>query len=157
MLPIITPMRTKLPATIAALTVLALPAVSLGGSPPDDRSPARSQLGDLVAKDSAKQHPEAAVARANLSDFGQVNWAITTKPSGLPVEYAFIVRCQKGWLFDYYPGPGDVKTTKKLAPFKGGYEIPLADPESCNFQVAGLIPGESEERGKVFTKIYNKG
>ena len=49
------------------------------------------------------------------------------------------------------------KTTKKKAPFKGTYNIPLADPDSCNFQVAGLIPGESEKRGRVFTKIYNKG
>lgn len=150
-------MLKKIPAAVAVLTALALPAVSLGGSPPDEREAARGKLGNLVAKDSAKQHPEAAVARANLSDFGTVRWKIATKPPGLPVEYAFIVRCQKGWLFDYYPGPGDVKTTKKTAPFTGGYEIPLADPDSCNFQVAGLIPGESEKRGRVSTKIYNKG
>jgi hypothetical protein len=63
----------------------------------------------------------------------------------------------KGWLFDYYPGPGDVKTTKRRTPFNGTYPIPLADPDSCNFQVAGLIPGESEKRGRVLVKIYDGG
>jgi hypothetical protein len=149
----ISPMRIRIPATIAVLAVLALPAISLGGSAPT----AERGLGKLVAKDAAKQHPEAAVARAELSDFGKVTWAVTTKPAGMTVEYAFVVRCEKGWLFDYYPGPGDVKTTKKKTPFKGTYPIPLADPDSCNFQVAGLIPGESEKRGRVFVKIYNRG
>jgi hypothetical protein len=151
------PMGKKISAALAVLTALMLPAVSLGGTGSEGREETRGKLGQLVAKDKAKQHPEAAVARAELSDFGKVTWSIATQPAGLPVEYAWIVRCEKGWLFDYYPGPGDVKTTKKKAPFKGTYNIPLADPDSCNFQVAGLIPGESEKRGRVFTKIYNKG
>jgi hypothetical protein len=150
-------MSRKIPATLAALVALAVPAVSLGGADADGRDAARGKLGKLVAKDSAKQHPEAAVARVELSDFQTVSWAIATKPSGLSVEYAFIVRCEKGWLFDYYPGPGDVKTTKKKAPFHGRFKIPLADPDSCNFQVAGLIPGESEKRGRVLVRIYRKG
>ena len=149
-------MLKKIPAAIAVAIALAIPAVSLGGPDPDQREAVRGKLGKLVAKDSAKQHPEAAVARAELSDFRKVTWAIATKPAGLPVEWAFVVRCEKGWLFDYYPGPGDVKTTKKKAPFKGTYPIPLSDPDSCNFQVAGLIPGESEKRGRVITRIYNK-
>jgi len=148
-------MQMKIPGTIAVLVLLALPAVSLGGGTPPGPTAERG-LGKLVAKDSAKQHPEAAVARIELSDFRKVSWQITTKPPGLAVEHAFIVRCVKGWLFDYYPGPGDVKTTKKKTPFSGGFKIPLADPDSCNFQVAGLIPGESEKRGRVITRIYKK-
>ena len=111
----------------------------------------------MVASDSAKQHPEGAAARAKLSDFGKVSWQITTKPSGISTEYAFIVRCEKGFLFDYYPGPGDVKTTKKKTPFSGTYDIPLADPEMCDFQVAGQIPGEGEKRGRVTVRIFDKG
>jgi hypothetical protein len=151
-------MHLKLPGTIAALVLLALPAVSLGGGVPQERGPAAERgLGKLVAKDSAKQHPEAAVARVELADFGKVSWQITSKPPGISVEHAFIVRCEKGWLFDYYPGPGDVHTTKRKTPFSGGYTIPLADPDSCDFQVAGLIPGEGEKRGRVITRIYDKG
>ena len=145
-------MRIRILGAIAVVTVLALPAVSLGGDAPA----LERGKGQLVAKDSAKQHPEAAAARAELSDFGKVTWAVTTKPAGLTVEYAYIVRCEKGWLFDYYPGPGDVKTTKKRTPFSGGYKLPLADPDSCNFQVAGLIPGESDKRGRVIVKIYDR-
>ncbi|MDQ3102661.1 MAG: hypothetical protein M3Q53_02315 [Actinomycetota bacterium] len=141
---------------LATLALLAVPASSLGGGE-DASGNARRGLGQVVATDSAKQHPEAAVARAELSDFGKVSWQITSRPSGLSVENAFIVRCEKGFLFDYFPGPGDLKTTKRKTPFSGSYPIPLADPDSCDFQVAGLIPGEGEKRGKVITRIYNKG
>jgi len=141
---------------LATLALLAVPASSLGGGE-DASGNARRGLGQVVASDSAKQHPEAAVARAELSDFGKVSWQITSRPSGLSVENAFIVRCEKGFLFDYFPGPGDLKTTKRKTPFSGSYPIPLADPDSCDFQVAGLIPGEGEKRGKVITRIYNKG
>ncbi len=141
---------------LATLALLAVPASSLGGGE-DASGNARRGLGQVVATDSAKQHPEAAVARAELSDFGKVSWQITSKPSGMSVENAFIVRCEKGFLFDYFPGPGDLKTTKRKTPFSGSYPIPLADPDSCDFQVAGLIPGEGEKRGKVITRIYNKG
>lgn len=149
-------MRKKLAGTLAILALLVVPASSLGGGE-DAPDNARRSLGQLVASDSAKQHPEAAVARAELSDFGKVSWQITSKPSGLSVENAFIVRCEKGFLFDYFPGPGDLKTTKRTTPFSGSYPIPLADPDSCDFQVAGLIPGEGEKRGKVIARIYNKG
>ena len=141
---------------LATLALLAVPASSLGGGE-DASGNARRGLGQVVASDSAKQHPEAAVARAELSDFGKVSWQITSRPSGLSVENAFIVRCEKGFLFDYFPGPGDLKTTKRKTPFSGSYPIPLADPDSCDFQVAGLIPGEGEKRGKVIARIYNKG
>jgi len=141
---------------LATLALLAVPASSLGGGE-DASGNARRGLGQVVATDFAKQHPEAAVARAELSDFGKVSWQITSRPSGLSVENAFIVRCEKGFLFDYFPGPGDLKTTKRKTPFSGSYPIPLADPDSCDFQVAGLIPGEGEKRGKVITRIYNKG
>ena len=148
-------MKRRLLISIAVFGLLALPASSLGGG--DDRSLERSGLGRVVASDSAKQHPESAAARAKLSDFGKVSWQVTTKPSGMSTEYAFIVRCQKGFLFDYFPGPGDVKTTKKQTPFSGTFKIPLADPEMCDFQVAGQIPGEGEKRGRVTVRILDKG
>jgi hypothetical protein len=149
-------MGKKITVTLAVLAGLMLPAVSLGGTGSDGRQEARGKLGKLVAKDKAKQHPAAAVARVELTDWRKVSWKIATKPPGLVVEHAHVVRCEKGWLFDYYPGPGDVKTTKKKAPFKGVYPIPLADPDSCNFQVAAQIPGESEKRGRVITRIYRR-
>ena len=147
-------MRKKLAITAAAVALLAVPAASMGGSeaPRLDRA-----KGQLVAKDSAKQHPAAAVARVKLQEFGTVSYAISTKPEHLPVEWAFMVRCQKGWLYDYYPGPGDVHTTTKKATIRGTYTIPLADPDVCDFQVAGQIGGEHEVRGKVIAKIYDKG
>lgn len=154
-------MKTKLASilTLAAAAALAVTAVAGGDEPTStDPSSERRALGKVVASDTAKQHPEAAVARAKIpgSEIGKVSWQITTKPSGLVVENAFIVRCQKGFLFDYFPGPGDLRTTKEKTPISGDYPIPLADPDLCDFQVAGLIPGESEKRGRVITRIYNK-
>lgn len=153
-------MKRRLLTCSAALALLVVPATSLGGAAPEadgTGSARRAGLGDLVAKDVARQHPEAAAARARLTEFGKVSYVISTKPGHLPVDWAFIVRCQKGFLFDYYPGPGDVKTTTKKATIKGTYNIPLADPDLCDFQVAGQIAGRQEVRGKVFAKIYNKG
>ena len=151
-------MKRRILISASVLGLLAVPATSLGGSEAADRAAAeRRGLGQVVASDSARQHPEAAVARAKLSNFGRVAWQVSTKPPGLSTEHAFIVRCQKGFLFDYYPGPGDVKTTKRKAPFSGTYNIPLADPDMCDFQVAGQIPGESEKRGRVIVRIFNKG
>lgn len=153
-------MKTKLAAILALVASVAL-VVSVTASgeesaSSDRESSERRALGKVVASDTAKQHPEAAVARAKLTEFGKVSWQVTSKPSGLVVENAFIVRCQKGFLFDYFPGPGDLKTTKQKTPISGTYPIPLADPDLCDFQVAGLIPGESEKRGKVITRIFDK-
>lgn len=157
-------MKTKVAAILAPVAVLAVIVTVVNGGgetasadSADRGGNERASLGQVVATDSAKQHPAAAVARVELSNFGKVSWQITSKPSGLPVENAFIVRCEKGFLFDYFPGPGDLETTKRKTPFSGSYPIPLADPDSCDFQVAGLIPGESEKRGKVITRIYSKG
>lgn len=151
-------MRKRLIAAVAALSVLAVPASSLGGGDgPASADSVNRGLGGIVAKDTAKQHPESAAARKKLTDFGKVSWQVTSKPSGLSVEYAFIVRCNKGFLFDYFPGPGDVRTTKRTTPFSGSYPIPLADPDLCDFQVAGQIPGESEKRGRVTVRIFDKG
>lgn len=142
---------------VAALALLAVPAISLGDDDDATADLERRGLGAVVAKDVAKQHPAAAVARAELTEVGsKMSWRITTKPSGLPVDYAFIVRCEKASLFDYLPGPGDVTTRTRNAPFSGGYTVPLADPDFCDFQVFGSIPGESDKRGKVITKIYRK-
>jgi hypothetical protein len=149
-------MRKKLAIVAASLGILAVPGVSLGGTDRASGPTAERGRGQLVAKDSAKQHPEAAVARVKLQEFGKVSYVISTKPDHLPVEWAFTVRCQKGWLFDYYPGPGDVKTTTKKATISGDYPIPLADPDVCDFQAAGQIGGEHEVNGKVFVKIYDK-
>lgn len=150
-------MERKIAALVAAFALLAVPASSLGG---DDGSKSprldRAGLGQVVAKDAAKHHPQAAVARTELTEFGKMSWRITSKPSGLPVDFAFMVRCEKASLFDYYPGPGDVKTVTKKAPFSGKYFIPLADPDTCDFQVFGSIPGESDKRGRVIAKIYRK-
>jgi hypothetical protein len=150
-------MIKKLAITVAVLGILAVPATSMGGGA-ESPAPAKDRgYGKLVAKDSAKQHPEAAVARVKLKEFGKVSYVISTKPDHLPVEWAFMARCQKGWLFDYYPGPGDVHTTTKQATITGTFKIPLSDPDVCDFQVAGQIGGEHEVHGRVFTKIYDKG
>lgn len=152
-------MKSRLIASAATLALLAVPASSLGGDvgPAPLTDSVDRGLGGIVAKDTAKQHPESAAARTKLTDFGKVSWQVTSKPNGLSIEYAYIVRCSKGFLFDYFPGPGDVKTRKRTTPFSGNYRIPLADPDLCDFQVAGQIPGESEKRGRVTVRIYNKG
>lgn len=153
-------MKTKAAVIISMLALLTVAVGILGdGGQPASAAPGANEraLGSLVDKDSAKQHPAAAVARAKLTEFGRVSWQITSKPSGLSVENAFAVRCQKGFLIDYFPGPGDLKTTKRKTPFSGSYTIPLADPDLCDFQVAGLIPGESDRRGTVTVKIFDKG
>lgn len=149
-------MKRRLLISAAVFGLLAVPASSLGINDPGSAQE-RAGLGRVVASDSAKQHPEGAAARAKLTDFGKVSWQVTSRPKGLSTEFAYIVRCQKGFLFDYFPGPGDVRTTKKKTPFSGTYNIPLADPDMCDFQVAGQIPGESERRGRVTVRIYDAG
>jgi hypothetical protein len=149
-------MSRKLTGVLAALAVMAAPtAIALGGGNPPDRAVSKGK-GSLVAKDSAKKRPAAAVARVTLKDFGKVSYAISSKPGHLPIDWAVTVRCVKGSLIDYYPGPGDVHTTTKNATIKGTYPIPLKDPDSCTFAVAGQI--HKNDLGKrVITKIYNKG
>ena len=80
---------------------------------------------------------------------------LSTGPPHLPVDWAVTVRCTKGSLIDYYPGPGDVRTTTKQTTIKGSYPIPLADPDECTFAAAGQIA--RNDLGKsVSVKIYNK-
>ena len=111
--------------------------------------------GKLVAKDTAKRRPAAAVARVSLTDFGKVSFKIASKPGHLPVDWGFTVRCTKGALIDYFPGPGDHRTKTSKTAIKGNFPIPLADPDECTFAAAGQIA--RNKLGKtVAVKIYNK-
>jgi hypothetical protein len=150
-------MFKKVSGIVAALALMAVTAsIALGGQ--SDRAPAQTYAGGkggLVAKDTAKRRPAAAVARVTLSDFGTVSYSVSTTPEHLPVDWAWTVRCTKGALIDYAPGPGDVHTTTRKTPFGGTYDIPLADPDSCQFAIAGQIA--SNKLGHtVSVKIYNK-
>lgn len=153
-------MKRKLAGgTFAVIAALVISGASLDGSGSATEAGAsqtfKGKRGKLVAKDSAKANPAAAVAQVDLKRFGKVSYAITTKPKRQPVQWGITVRCEKGFTIDYFPGPGEFKTTTKKTTIKGVYRtIPVKDPDVCRFAVAGQIaPGK---RGKVFTKIYNR-
>lgn len=149
-------MRRRVIGAVVGLGLLALPATSLGGGQTTDSvAQATRAAGELVAKDSAKRRPAASTAWVTLTDFGKVSYAITSNPEHLPIDWAYTVRCVKGSLIDYFPGPGDLHTTTKQTSIRGTFPIPLADPDSCTFAVSGQI---ASDRGKrVFTKIYKQG
>src|SRR4051794_16919547 len=122
-------MKRKMIVAAVTMGALALPAASLGD--------AHRGYGQLVAKDSAKDNPAAAVARVTLSDFGKVSYRVSGRPSDVKVDWGITVRCVKGSLIDYFPGPGDFKTGTKKAGFGGTYPTNvLADPDYCTFAVA---------------------
>lgn len=150
-------MKTRAAGMVMGLCLLALPAASFGGGDQGaPGAPARGgDRGQLVAKDSAKKRPAASTARITMTDFGKVSYAITSNPDHLPIDWAYTVRCVKGSLIDYFPGPGDLRTTTKKTTIDGTFPTPLADPDYCTFAVSGQIASESGKR--VYTKIYNKG
>jgi hypothetical protein len=151
-------MIKKLAGTVAVIAVVAVPtslALGDGGSGGGDAQARAGGRGHLVAKDTAKRRPAAAVARVTLKKFGKVSYVISSKPGHLPVDWAFTTRCTKGFLIDYYPGPGDVHTTTKKTTIAGTFKIPLSDPDECTFAAAGQIA--KNKLGKtVSVKIYNK-
>lgn len=149
-------MFKKVAGIVAALVLMAVTAsIALGGQ--SGKAPAQTYAGKghLAAKDTAKRRPAAAVARVKLNDFRKVSYSVSSKPEHLPVDWAYTVRCTKGALIDYFPGPGDVHTTTRKTPFSGTYTIPLADPDSCQFAVAGQI-AQNKLGHSVAVKIYNK-
>lgn len=150
-------MKRKVAAILAGLALLAIPASSLGG----DSSPARSSQtyagkGRLVAKDSAKRRPAAAVARVTLKKFGRVSYSISSKPGHLPVDWAVTTRCVKGAEIGYFPGAGDVSTTTKKTTVTGTFKIPLRRPDRCTFAVAGQI-AKNKLGKRVVSKIFSTG
>jgi hypothetical protein len=141
---------------IVAAGALALPAASLGGAEREaGDAHARGGYGQLVAKDSAKDNPAAAAARATLTDFGTVSYRITANPSDTKVSWGITSRCVKGSLIDYWPGPGDFKTTTKKAGFSGPIPIALADPDYCTFAVAAQTY-KNDAGKRVTVKLFNK-
>lgn len=150
-------MFKKAAGTVAALVLMAgTGGIALGGQ--SDKAPvkARAGKGQLVAKDTAKRRPAAAVARVTLSDFGKVSYTISSSPEHLPIDWAYTVRCTKGALIDYFPGPGDVHTTTRKTTIEGTFKnIPLSDPDSCQFAVAGQIAANKLGH-TVSVKIYNQ-
>lgn len=150
-------MKRRIAAMIVGMGALALPATSLGGAEggAGEGAHARGGYGQVVAKDSAKRRPAAAVARVTMSDFGKLSYKITSNPKHLPIDWAYTVRCVKGSLIDYFPGPGDLHTTTKKTVIHGTFPLALADPDYCTFAVAGQIATDGGHR--VTTKIYNKG
>lgn len=148
-------MKRSVVATMVGIGLLALPASSLGGPERGAPDAHRGSRGHIVARDSAKKRPAAAVARVTMSDFGKVSFRITSNPKRLRIDWAYTVRCVKGSLIDYFPGPGDLRTTTKRTVISGHFPIPLADPDFCTFAVAGQIAKDGGHR--VTTKIYNKG
>ena len=149
-------MRRRIAITIGALA-LAVPAVSLALKDRDgeDSEQARAGLGNVIAKDTAKDNPAAAVARITTSNFGKVSYKITARPKGVKVDWGVTSRCMKGPLIDYWPPPGKFKTQTRTEGFKGSYPVPLADPDFCTFSVAANT--DTVGLGKsVQVKIFNK-
>lgn len=152
-------MRRKTAGLVIGLGLLALPATSLGGGGATESAvpERRAELGRVIGKDSAKKRPTYAVARVTLTreQIGRVFYRVTTTPKKIPVEWGITTRCVKGSLIDYFPGPGDFKTTQKPSGFKGSYRVPLADPDFCTFAVAATI--HKNDLGKrVQVKIFSK-
>ena len=150
-------MKKKAAGILAGLTLLAIPASSLGGDAQPSAATYAGGKGQLVAKDRAKRRPAAAVARVTLkgNEIGRVSYSISSRPDHLPVDWGFTTRCVKGALIDYFPGPGDFKTKTEKTAIRGTYRIPLADPDYCTFAVAGQIARNNLGR-RVIVKIYNK-
>lgn len=152
-------MKRHLAGATIGLALLALPATTLGERSPNSVVPVeRGKLGAVVARDSARDNPAAAVAQVTLQrgEIGTLSYRITTVPNKTRVDWGITIRCMKGSLIDYFPGPGDFKTGTKPGGFGGRYPIPpLADPDFCTFAVAGQT--FKHEAGKrVTVKIYNK-
>ncbi len=117
----------------------------------------RAKLGAVVARDSARANPAAAVARVTLprAEIGRLSYRIRSFPKRTKVDWGITTRCMKGSLIDYFPGPGDFKTGTKPGGFGGRFRVPLADPDFCTFAVAGQT--YKHKAGKrVTVKIYNK-
>ncbi len=148
-------MKKKAAAILAGMAILAVPASSLGGDSAPSSPTLQRGLGDLVAKDSAKRRPAAAVARVTLKKFGRVSYSVSSRPNHLPIDYDFSTRCNKGLLIDYSPGPGDAVTKTERTRITGTFKIPLADPDRCTFAVAGQI-AKNDLGKRVIVKIFNK-
>ena len=145
-------MKRKVAGVVAGLALLAIPASSLGGATASQGTTYGSS-GALVAGDSAGDNPAAAVARVTLKSFGKVFYRVTSKPRGVPIAWSITTRCVKGSLIDYWPGPGDHRTTTKRAPFGGTFPVPLANPDYCTFAVAGQTY-KYQAGKKVTVKIF---
>lgn len=149
-------MKRKALTVAIALAALALPATLLGegvAAKPAERA----KLGAIIARDSARDNPAAAVARVTLTrgEIGKLSYRIKSVPKRTKVDWGITTRCVKGSLIDYFPGPGDFKTGTRPGGFGGKFPMPLADPDFCTFAVAGQT--FKHEAGKrVTVKIYNK-
>ena len=152
-------MTRRIAGTTLALALLALFATMLGTAGAQrDKSADRGKLGSLIAKDHAKDNPAAAVAQVTLQrgEIGKLSYKITTVPNKTRVDWGITIRCMKGSLIDYFPGPGDFKTGTKPGGFGGAYPIPpLADPDFCTYAVAAQT-FENDAGKSVTVKIYNK-
>lgn len=152
-------MKRRTVGLICGVGLLALPATTLGG---EERSSGDTQerggkQGQLIARDSAKKRPAYAVARVTLAgdQIGKVSFRVATSPKRTPVDWGFTTRCVKGSLIDYFPGPGDFKTTTKPSGFGGTFPVPLADPDFCTFAVGATI-FKNDTGKRVSVKIFNK-
>ncbi len=146
-------MKRRMVVVALGLTLLAVPATTLG----KPGAAERAKYGAMVAMDSAKDNPAAAVAQVTLQrgEMGTLRYRITTVPNRTKVDWGITTRCVKGSLIDYFPGPGDFRTGTKPAGFGGKFPKPLADPDFCTFAVAGQT-FEHEAGKRVTVKIFNK-
>ena len=150
-------MKRRVAGAIIGLGLLALPASSFGDRDGSQLAK-RGGKGAVVAKDSAKDNPAAAVAQVTLNgdQIGKVSYRISANPKRTKVDWGITTRCVKGFLIDYFPGPGEFKTRTKPAGFGGKYRnVPLADPDFCTFAVAGQT-FKNDAGKRVTVKILNK-
>lgn len=151
-------MRIRRHATWATvgLASVALSAAALGPSAAGGQLD-RDKLGAIVAQDSARDNPAAAVAQVTLQrgEIGRVSYRITTVPNRTKVDWGITTRCMRGPTIDYFPLPGQFRTKTEPAGFGGRFPVPLADPDFCTFAVAGQT-FKNEAGKRVTVKIYNK-
>ncbi len=138
---------------VIGLAALALPATLLG----EGMAAKRGGLGAIIARDSARDNPAAAVARVTLSrsEIGKLSYRITTVPNRTRVDWGITTRCVSGSLIRYFPLPGTFRTKTEPGGFGGKFRVSLPNPDYCTFAVAGQT--FKHEAGKrVTVKIYNK-
>ena len=143
--------------TITGLALVALTAAALGPSAAG-RPLERAQLGSVLAHDSARDNPAAAVAQVTLTrgEIGRVSYRITTVPNRTKVDWGITTRCMRGSTIKYFPLPGEFRTKTEPGGFGGRFRVPMNDPDFCTFAVAGQT-FEHEAGKRVTVKIYRKG
>lgn len=149
-------MKGHLVRTTVGVALVALSAAALGGTASGEPAQ-RANLGAVIAHDSARDNPAAAVAQVTLpgGEIGRISYRITTVPNRTKVDWGITARCMRGPTIKYFPLPGKFTTKTEPGGFGGRIPVPLKHPDFCTFAVAGQT-FEHDAGKRVTVKLYNK-